>query len=748
MRLDVPVEMPAPKVRKTDSWERPEFFRGAHSSGKKFNEQIKNLSIYQQAYLQNKDKDKWSVSILDAAIKYASKVDRPVDAQYNSLFKNRALETNAPFDYILNDERLMKLMKTDKGVTAIGNGTVRLPNATLELFLGESAKETLPLNVFVLIATPQKFENAKTVFAQGVSDKGSTIQPTILQPKITINTLARPDEKTGVAADPGSVDPTKASEGDDADTVVIPTDDPSKSKSSAEASDPTDPTKPTERGLVAPLPAGMPPSEPSFEKLRTDAQLEREIKILEDRVVSLEDAIAQAEIDIKGYEDVLKETEEDQEIDPEIKIALEQNVTLRQEKKLVLALTKQKILSLKAKLDVQKIKYNRSDKPSRNLKLQKVLEYVKVTDRESGLIRQALRAKLAQAKKLQNIYNETVERAKQSIFDEGVQEKKELIGARLTEMLREIRALRQAEADALKAQAEAAALEAQEEAEAATTTPPPIQPPTSDTTAPADGAPRMPPSLVPRNRNAAEDDPASLDDSTLGDTGRARVQPLLTPAETPIISEAIKGSAEKQQKLQDLQTNRAVVPMASLEEDEEDGASGEQEPGGAKRVKIIELPQREVLDQLQTKLAEPLRSISIEAFTLSDPMQTPSLLTKLFKVLKEGGRGAPDKREIAKNAINDLYRAKLFAEGRAGTGLSTDTIINAINKINQRTGKPTTETLIQYENELAARVQPLYIGSGFMVGSGFAENMDSIVSASLIAEDAPNQQYLYVVHVR
>ena len=740
MRLDVPVEMPAPKVRKTDIWERPEFFRGAHSSGKKFNEQIKNLSIYQQAYLQNKDKDKWSVSILDAAINYANKADRPVETKYNNLFRDRALETNAPFDYILNNERLMKLITTSKGVTVIGNGTARLPNTTLDLFLNESAKDKFPLNVFVLVATPQKFENAKTVFAQGSSGKGSTIQPTILQPKITINTLTR-DNKTGVSADSKEVDP-KASEGDDEDTVVLPLGDPSRLKS------PAKPTETAERGKISALLEGMPPSEPYFEKSRTELELEGEIQILKDQVMALEENLAQTITNITGYQNVLAEAERaGEEEDEEMIKALNENLTQRRGILLALELAKQKLSSLKAKLDVQKIRYNRRDEPSRNLKLESVIDYVR-TELQERLLRKIEERKIMeeQMNKLRPLlasYKGQRKKRAQARLEKFLQD--------FTRLLKEEMALKkeaEAEAAALKAVEEAkalkaAALKAQEEEDAAKA-PPPIEPKTGDATAPADEAPRPTPSIVPRGVDPNPDPDGEgddLDDSTTADASLARVPTPSTPV-SQTAQEMLQGSAGKREKTRELQEGRIPAPMTQLIEEGEDEEEGED--GARRATRFIELPQKEVLEKLQAQSAPSLKTIGIEEFNLSDPMQTPSLIAKLFKVLKDTSKGAPTKRGIARDFLDNLYSAKLFAEKREGSTLATDAIMDQLKK-NTRLDAATYKL---YESELGARIQPLYTGKGFMVGSGFSENMDSIVSASLIAEDAPNQQYLYVVHIR
>lgn len=185
-RVAVPIEMPAPKVRKTDRWERPEYFRGAHSSGKKFDEQIKNLSVYDRQYAEFDVNKRWSIPILDAAIAYVKRTNLPVMSDLNSLFKNRALEKNVLFNYVPTTET--KYLRT--GQVVVSDANLEIPNATTEYFI-DYASYARSLKLAILLVSPVKNDNLKTTLAQSVSKKRDSIMKdpsvTVNPPSVTVN---------------------------------------------------------------------------------------------------------------------------------------------------------------------------------------------------------------------------------------------------------------------------------------------------------------------------------------------------------------------------------------------------------------------------------------------------------------------------------------------------------------------------------------------------------------------------------
>lgn len=742
-RVAVPIEMPAPKVRKTNNWERPEYFRGAHSSGKKFNAQINNLTIYQRQYMDNKNKDKWSIKILDAAIKYAQKADRPVDAMTNKLFRNRALETNFSFDYVSNFSRLENLSKTKKGVTVIGSDTSGLPNGTLDMMLQFSEKESAALNVFVLITTMQKLENAKTVLAQGSSDKGSTTQAlgsttttlgTNLPPTAKETGKLNPNNPDGATGDGDAALPLDGSDSGVKEELVYydaePEYHPDRSKDAEDAYlrllDARESVNNVRRLRDQALDdAGTfgadiqrfeyGSEQERDETLRAFRDAESRFQAYNIQLVEAKAALNQVTRELMALDGVepppSAPVAKQPPHDGEKPLKDPKQEKLRQWfNKFVPDATEvsfQNLVSLKVK------KVKEAKRVLAEAKAEKErLNAIKIQTRvRAALARNNVAAKLS-ARRKKKAQEEADEAAK---LDAAAQEE-----AAVAEQ-----AVKDAEAAVENAQEELKAADPNNAADGdAAAIIPEVRPPSI--------VPRGGPSEFPEDGDGGESD-VPLDETLKYDDG------VDDPRGTPSISARATTSAEKRQRVADLQLSRTAVPMASFGEDDAPvltRRSNSDQPlsrrGATRGTANPEL----ALENLQTAVKEQL-GLTMPSFTDKNMLQA-FVIDLVDKASLIKGKGVKAKRNLAKSTLRAMISAGLIDDIMISDG--TKSTLSYINELNDDTVD--TQKMDVLKGVLLRRLKPQ------PAGQGFAENMDSIVSASLIAEDPPNQQYLYVVQVR
>ena len=756
-RVAVTVEMPAPKVRKTNNWERAEFFRGAHSSGKKFNAQINNLTIYQRQYMDNKNIDKWSIKILDAAIKYAKNADRPVDASTNRLFRNRALETNFSFDYV-NTTRLEKFAKSAKGVTVLASDSARLPNATLGQMLEFSERESASLNLFVLIATMQKLENAKTVLAQGSSDKGSTIQA-LGTAAATLGTPLPPTSEQTANLNPNNPDATTI-DGEVAD-----------SPGDGSVGNVEDDVKVVEYD-----------ADPSLHPDRSQDA--------EDNYLRLQDVKANVESLRRLREGALEEvgkigetlkkfdygSPEERKMDEySFRLAharfISYNSQLQSEKEALDEVTREQMALDGVKVPPRdpprrkKIIYeDDGEKPLKN-------------PREEGL-RQFFNkfAPFAALKDLASLKIKQFKDAQRALAEaeaeerrlEALAERKRLDATRIQTALRGLLARRgvgakldsarrkelQKEADEsteLTAAAEEevdvarqAVADAAQEVENAREELVAVDPganPDTDTAANDVGPPSLkPPSQVLQGlptevvQEAGDETDADPAETPYYDPEDSIPTPLVTDRQT-----ARTASMEKRRLLDELQGKVAPIPMASFTEDDQPLPSArsnvsEKSPG-RRAVTRGSTDPREALENLQNSVKQQL-GLTMPAFNDKDLLDA-FVIDLVDKASLVTGNKVKSKRNLAKATLRAMVSAGLITEILADGTKSTSSYLNEL-----KDDGVDPQKMEALKGVLLRRLTPE------PAGRGFAENMDSIVSASLIAEDVPNQQYLYVVHVR
>ena len=684
-RVAMTVEMPAPKVRRTDRWERREYFRGAHSSGKKFNEQIKNLSNYDREYAAFDEKKRWSVPILDAAIEYAKKTNLPVMSETNILFKNRALEKNILFNYVSKFEG--KYFKS--GEVIIANANLDLPNETTETTITMAESNPSKLKIVLLLVSPVRDDNLKTTLAQALSKKKETItpDPVFNIPEIKIDYIAAGMAApiSGLITETGSTRPALEA-GEDPESALA-TDPPPIATPAIDGASP-------DAEDEAPPPALEPPTTPDL-----DADGDGAVVPGADgdgAVVPGADGKKKKKripnTFFRGPDPKYRPLPSKADLD-DAEIYYEQPETRDASKALVLQQKLEAFLNL-----VERNKQRRKevmvavlgglqDARENIISNRLAVEEARVAEEKARAAEEeALAAdvreksaanELARKRKLVEI------RAVRNTIETKEDWQREITET-LTNLLKRAKPIKpSAEAIGARKEAVDAANEVVEAAESA-----------------------LPPSKVgaPTDLNATVNED-ELESPTRG--SRQRVIPK-TPS-SPIIDELVQATDANRTRLRELQSARIQETV-----NEQEGPTDEQLLTGKYRPEDFQKPPD----------LETARQSAINAY--------------ITHLASQAAKKKPLQEEVA----NYIIEMIAILTGRGVLKGDVDENVALIEAVINAAANQKDAKKVIFLKQLRAA------GSGFEMGGNFKSAMDSIISASLIAQDTVNQQYLYAVRIR